>query len=80
MLQALFNQVLDFDDLAPIDLAVFVGHFHQVAQVGLTVAFGGVFIGAGDFQSRGQWDGAAPYAFYQELSKPKLFTLPLAST
>ncbi len=67
VLQALFDQALGFDDLAALELAVFVGLLQQVAQVGLVVAFGGVFVGAGDFQGSGQRDGAALHAFDQAL-------------
>ena len=62
---ALFDQALGLDDLAALELAVLVGLLKQVAQVGLAVAFGGVFIGAGNFQGRGQRDGAALHAFDQ---------------
>lgn len=53
MLQALFDLALAFVDLAALELAVIVVLLQEVAQVGLAVAFGGVLVGAGDFQCRG---------------------------
>jgi hypothetical protein len=44
-----------------------VGLLQQIAQIGLAVASGGVFVGAGDFQGGGQRDGAALHPFDQAL-------------
>ena len=65
MLHALFNQALGFDDLAALELAVFVSLLQQVTQVGLAIALSGIFVGAGNFQGGGQRDGAALHAFDQ---------------
>ncbi len=65
--QAFFDKAFGFDNLAAFEVAVFVGLLQQVTQVGLVVAFGGVFVGAGDFQDGGEWDGAALHTLDQAL-------------